>query len=80
MNWLTNLISKQFSSNLAKRSVVDESDECTDSVENLPIRHSNESGFAFSLENDYSKGQWERLVADSKKRGANIYPSLYLLG
>lgn len=74
----------QLALNLANRNVVDESDsesdECTESVEHLPIRHSNESGFAFFLENDYSKAQWERLVADSKKRGANIYPSFYLLG
>lgn len=70
----------QLAFNIAQRSeTVTENAESSQSVERSPVRHSNESAFAFFLENDYSKAQWERLVADSKKRGANIYPSFYML-
>ena len=41
--------------------------------------HSTESAFAFFLENDFSKEQWERLVEDCKRLGVPIYPSVYKL-
>lgn len=43
------------------------------------IRHSNESAFALFLENDFSVAQWDRLVTDSKKKNAPIYPTSYQL-
>lgn len=43
------------------------------------IRHSNESAFALFLENDFSATQWDRLVNDSKKQNAPIYPSYFQL-
>ncbi len=44
-----------------------------------PVPHSNETGFALFLENDFSKLQWDRLVQDSKDHDAAIYPSFYNL-
>lgn len=43
------------------------------------VPHSLETGFALFLENDFSKIQWDRLVQDSKDRGASMYPSFYKL-
>lgn len=53
--------------------------ESNENLERFPIPHSNESAFALFLENDFTKAQWERLVEDSKIRGAKIYPSFYKL-
>lgn len=50
-----------------------------DSVDRSVVPHSNESGMALFLENDFKKRQWELLVQDSKERGANIYPSIHNL-
>lgn len=43
------------------------------------ICHTNESAFALFLENDFSVAQWDRLVNDSKKQNAPIYPSYFQL-
>lgn len=70
----------QLALNFAKMNEsVDENIESNGSVDVVPMKHSNESGFAFFLENDFSKKQWERLIADSKKQGADIYPSFFMM-
>lgn len=69
----------QLALNLAKKNCVAESVESSESDQCNPIKHSNESAFAFFLENDFSKAQWDRLVTDCKKQNADIYPSFYQL-
>lgn len=67
----------QLALNIAKNNanISYESDSAVSSI----IPHSLDSAFALFLENDFSKAQWDRLVNDSKKQNAPIYPSYYKL-
>lgn len=71
----------QLALNIAKKNanVIDTIDGDDDIDSSTVIPHTLESAFAFFLENDFSKAQWDRLVHDSKKQNAPIYPSYYML-
>lgn len=68
--------------NIAKQQanhVSVETIEPNTNAECSPVPHSNESGMALFLENDFTKAQWQLLVDDSKEHSADIYPSFYNL-